>query len=355
MAEVEPTGMARLTTPGALAAAGVVAFVCVAVAAAMPLAAYTLGLALFGLPHVLAEMGYVRRRFGARIPAGGWAVLLGLLAMIVALRVSVLAGVVGAATARPFELAAVAALALAVAPLAPPARRPLVLVATLTLGIAALAAPLLTLLFLAVLHNLTPVAFFAEAAPPGRRLAAASLATLVFIGGPALVATGVAGDAMAALGLAAMEAAPLASGPLRAQFGAYLPPSLHGLAWAPQLFAAIVAAQLLHYAAVILALPRLLPAEPAPRVRRRGLAIAAATLPLALLFFADFGEGRAVYGIASAVHAWIEVPVLLLALAAAGGGGQRSRKSAMPSAKETAFVAADSPSATMAPLRSSSP
>jgi hypothetical protein len=309
-----------LLRPAALAATAAVGLLAAGVAAVAPLAAYTLGLALFGLPHVLSEMDYVARRFAGRIAFPGWILLGLLLAAIVGLRLAVLLGGVAASEARPFELGAVAALAAVVAPLASPGRRLPIAAVVLLLGVAALAAPLPTLLALAVLHNLTPIAFLAEAAETRvQRRRVVLGATAIFIGAPLLVATGAAGAALGALGVPMLDTTPLDSGPLRAQLGAYLPAFLQDLAWAPALFAAIVAAQLLHYAAVIIVLPRLLATPAARSSGRRRLGVALSLLTTALLawlFFEDFGQGRSVYAIASAIHAWIEVPILLFALCA---------------------------------------
>ena len=52
-------------------------------AAAAPLATYTLALAIFGLPHVLSELRYVDHRFAARIDAPRKAVFVACLAAIV--------------------------------------------------------------------------------------------------------------------------------------------------------------------------------------------------------------------------------------------------------------------------------
>ena len=69
-------------------AASVAAFALLAglVATAMPLVAYAGSLALFGLPHVLAELRYVDGRFGRRLPGSQVAALVGLLGLAVGLR-----------------------------------------------------------------------------------------------------------------------------------------------------------------------------------------------------------------------------------------------------------------------------
>src|SRR5690606_7670373 len=82
--------------------------------------------------------------------------------------------------------------------------------------------------------------------------------------------------------------------------------------------------QLAHYGAVLHVLPRLDDAAtwspPGSLVRWPGpgafLALTAlVSAPLVASFTLDFAVARGVYGLAAAVHAWLEVPLLLLALA----------------------------------------
>ena len=97
---------------------------------------------------------------------------------------------------------------------------------------------------------------------------------------------------------------------------------------AVDLFSAAVYLQCLHYAVVIHVLPRLLPSSgaqaqvglpwPAPRAFAVGL-IGVAGISFAAFLFA-FSDARALYGLFALVHAWIEVPILLLALALRPGG-----------------------------------
>ena len=79
------------------------------------------------------------------------------------------------------------------------------------------------------------------------------------------------------------------------------------------LFSAVVFAQCMHYAAVIHVLPRLgVTAEGVSRSWAIGLGLMGA---LTLMAFAgDFFMSRKIYGLFAAVHAWIEVPILLAAL-----------------------------------------
>ena len=274
-----------------------------AAAAFVPLLAYSLSLAVFGLAHVLYELRYVDGRFGRRLGSRlRWTLAAGLTALV-AFRAL---GVADVMDSGLFELGFGCFLAAAVVP-AMGARG--IAAALLALAIAAgmFLSPLHTFLVIAVLHNLTPVAFLAEARSP-----MTVPALLVFVGGPLLVASGML------QGLAWWpEVTVLPTGTLEGQLGAFLPPEWHDRPWAAHAFSGVVFAQLMHYAVVIHVLPGLPQDQPLLLWPRRfPLFVALLTAPLLAAFaWWSFKEARALYGIAATLHAWVEVPILLLALA----------------------------------------
>jgi hypothetical protein len=314
----------------------VVAFIVAAafVATLWPVFVYVASLATFGLAHVIVELRYVDARFGRRLPATFWHRVLGLLLLIVVVRSLLLSDVVPPAVASPAELVAVAALVfVALPPLwASHRRHPrsgtaaavaavcgLVAAAALLLGAAR--APLVTLLGCAVLHNATPWLFIVERAPPARRAHVAFISAVVFVGVPMFVAAG-ATSAVCAVSIDHVVR-PWPTGPLVDHYAAYLPPSLRFDPRAAQLFSGAVTAQLLHYGAVLVWLPRSLTAEdrpclPWPRPGVFLLAVVGGSIGLLAHFVADFFGARALYGLAAAAHAWIEWPVLLAGLGRAG-------------------------------------
>lgn len=305
-------------------------------AVAAPLATYTVSLAALGLPHVIAEMGYVRRRFSGRWPRPAVVAVVALLAVVVALRISALLGLASAAILRPFELAAVAALAGVTLPLLwrrGAARAVVGGAVVLAVGLGAIVDPLLTAVILAGLHNLTPLGFVAEASPDRRLLFGALLA---FVAVPALIATGLPLDGLVAAGAHALEWSPLGAGALSDHLAVYVPRSWLDRPWAVHVFSALVFAQCMHYAAVMHLLPRLAGGRPSLRVAV-GLAVVGGLTLWA--FTHDFGGSRRLYGVAAAVHAWVEVPVLLAALL----GGQAVSRT--PTPNEAPLAAADTPSA----------
>jgi hypothetical protein len=290
---------------GALLALAAVASV------AWPLLTYTLTLAAFGAVHVLCELRYVDLRFGARVERRlrtGLLVGVGLIAAGRLLR----GAVVPPAIADGLEIAIGLGLIVLVVPtLGRSGRAGLGLAVGGLLAVGAAVSPVHALLAIAVLHNLTPVGFLAEADRGGLRGAA-----IVFGLVPLVIATGAP---YALLPFAAPEATLLPTGPLAAHLGAYLPAAAQEQPWALHAFSACVFLQCAHYVYVIDVLPRTLPAGARGTVRWPAPALAVGLLAAASLvaiaaFAGDFAGARARYGALAALHAWLEVPILLLAL-----------------------------------------
>lgn len=148
-------------------------------------------------------------------------------------------------------------------------------------------------------------------------------AAALFLGGPLLIATGLPYAALAAAGLAAPELSPFEGVSLAGNLAIYVPREFHLESWAVHAFSAAVFAQCLHYMAVILVLPRLVKGEPAGLIRWPGprtffVALAVAAAALAAGYFLDFAQARRVYAFAALLHSWVEIPILVLALAGTG-------------------------------------
>jgi hypothetical protein len=305
----------------AFAAAGAFVIVAFAVTVALPLATYTTSLALFGLSHVLSELAYIGRRFGPRL-SGMVLPIAALIVVAVTARAAATCGVLPPAADAATELGAAMVLA-GFAAWRMRRYRVAGAVAGLILGAGAATAPFQMLLALAILHNLTPLGFFAEALDGARRRRALILLAIPLVALPLLIATGLPYQALARIGLGWPEARFLASGPLAFNLGAYVPPNLVSSEWALHAFSAAVFAQIMHYAAVILLLPRLAREKSARTVSpwlRHALAVGAvAVAALALFFFVDYGLARQLYGMAALVHSWLEIPVLLIALGGVAG------------------------------------
>lgn len=295
------------------------------VSVSFPLATYTLSLAMFGLAHVLSELRYIDLKYGRRIGQHLRWTIGALLVSVVSLRVAQLMGWMSADVGRPLEVGIVLLLSLSVMPKLMKHGIFAVAVGMSVSGllIAGLAmSPIHTLLILAILHNLTPLAFLADALPSKERTPVLTVGVLIFIAMPLFIATGTPFRWMAQLGVVSPEASILPVGPLAAHIGAYIHPAFHDARWALYAFSGVVFIQCMHYAVVIHILPRLLERDAHahqglfrwPDERRFTMLMVVASVLLFGLFVWSFGTARSVYGIAAAVHAWVEIPILMLAL-----------------------------------------
>ena len=308
-----------------------------------PLLAYTASLACCGLAHVVVELRYVDARFGRRLPRSLWtssALLIGGVVVVRALR---LGGVVvdrDVALAVSLELALVAILLGIGATLA--LRHRVVgavgFTAAVVVGTGVVIAPLETLLTLAVLHNLTPLGFVVERAAPGQRWRTFGVGAAVFIGVPCLVASGLPAtlfDELIDVNVRFFSARPIGD-----HLGVYLWPSLVRDPRASSWFSAAVCAQLLHYSAVLWWLPGALNDTDRPALRWPSWPVLIGGLVvvgggLGVHFAVDFVGARAAYSLPAAVHAWIELPLLLVAFSALPGAASSSSPSSPSSSSSS--------------------
>jgi hypothetical protein len=315
-------------TPGRSASLAAVLVVAAVASVAWPLATYTLTLAAFGLAHVLGELRYVDLRFGARLGrslAWGIGAVLG---GIVLVRVLLMAGVVGYEAALVLELGGGVALVALVLPMLARGRPAAGLVGVGVAAVLVLALavdPAAGLLAMAVLHNLTPVGFVLEATAGASRRRAAWACGVVFGVVPLVIALGWPWALVVSLGVQAPEASPLGYGPLQVAMRAYLPVEVLSPVTALHFFCACVFLQCAHYCVVLGVLPRLVPLGAVGWVRWPGArwwpwVLAGAVLAV-VPFAIDFASARRGYGVLAAVHAWVELPVLLLALGGGFGAG----------------------------------
>ncbi len=305
-----------------------------ALIAAAPLSAYVLLIAVFGVPHVLAELRYCDERFSGRSSRAALGIIGLILFALCLTRVLHTYGFMSGRIGGPLELCFGALLAVAAAVFMRRYRLiGFAVAAAVTFG--ALYHPYATFLIWAWLHNLTPLAFIAEALEGRTRWRALALLMIPFFVVPGFVALGgltfIAEAAFGHDGLAAGSAFGAGLKPL----GAFLPNSVisaRNLPDAIPLFQAAVMSQGMHYLCVIVLMPRLLRHGAAARGRLVAwprwpgfyalLAVAAAISTA--FYWVDFGEARAAYALAATLHSWIELPIFLLAL------GQGFRLPVMP-------------------------
>jgi hypothetical protein len=180
--------------------------------------------------------------------------------------------------------------------------------------------PVATFLIWAWAHNLTPLGFVAEITAGAERRRWLAALAVPFVVLPALVATGVFHQA-AALAFPIGETERLSAfGAGDKPLASFLAPGVSDL----HLFSAAVVAQAMHYVAVIVLMPMLLRAKqagsrpatiaPWPSWRLFALGVAIAAAIAFCIYAVSYTDARAGYAVAAAIHAWIELPVLLLAL-----------------------------------------
>jgi hypothetical protein len=296
-----------------------VAAVSVASVVVAPLAAFVLMISAFGLPHVLYELRYVDERFSSRTSTPVLGVIGALVGAIALARIANSTHWLASDWFVPIEFGLGAGLAFTAAAFM---RTNKVLGALIGIGFALGATyfPIETFLAWAWLHNLTPMGFVAEITEGEERRRWLLWLGLPFFVLPALVAAGVFHDAVA-------QIFPIAATQTLSVFDAgdrpllsFLPPGSSDL----HLFSAAVVAQAMHYVAVIVMLPMLLKAKqggvrsativPWPSWRVFAMGVAGIAIVAFGIYAISYTDARAGYAVAAAIHAWIELPVLLLAL-----------------------------------------
>lgn len=286
---------------------------------AFPLATYTLTLATFGLTHVLTELHYVNNRFRQRLNNHLQIQISQLLFLIICVRSLQIFDIIPSWVGILLELGFVVGLVVIVIPIL--AKKDwrlgilgMTLSAILTMGIFWSAS--LTLLLFTVLHNITPVGFIAEKLRGKQRNYALLACAVVFIFIPLVIVSGIPNQVLSSIGGVALEAALFPVGGLDLHLGAFVPAQLRDQAIAIPAFSAAVFLQSMHYAVVIGILPKWESPEQSRKSKSLFFWIVAFLSSLLFVAFTiSFIKTRAVYAIVSAVHAWVEIPILLLALA----------------------------------------
>ena len=300
---------------------------------AFPLGTYALTLAMFGLPHVLTELRYIDTRFSKRLDSTLRQRILLLLFAIFGIRCLQVIGVMSTQLSIPLELSCVACLVVLVIPIFTSKNWQLkilslggilgvVILMFLTAGI--FFAPTLTLLFFAIFHNITPVGFIAEKLRGLQRRSALWLCFLIFAVIPLIIISGLPYQLLSSFGLTALQASILNVGNMDSHLGVFVPAQLHTEAIAIHAFSAAVFLQCMHYVVVIGIFSRWTNYTELQKVdsffwwlsiEHFYKFVLFLSVLLFVSFIASFRDARAIYGIAAAIHAWVEIPILLLTLA----------------------------------------
>lgn len=276
-----------------------------------PLPLYVVALALFGLPHVVWELQWIRHSHARALPRRVWAGMLLVLALQALARLGYWSGALAPSLAAAIDvltLALLVAMAFAVVVRNPSPRARLVALLAAALGGGLLLAVAQgdivgVLVLLAVAHNAMPALLVRRETSLGGMRARSLLAMLFLL--PLLLL--VLALALPGLGFPLPAVSGVLPYPGEAS---WLMRELG--AGAGLLLPALVLAQCLHYYCVLRLLPATLPAGTLAGAWR--WVAVGVTLLLALYFLVDFGMARALYAVAAGVHAWIEWPLALLLL-----------------------------------------
>jgi hypothetical protein len=298
--------------------AGLAAFIAVSVA---PIATFLILIVGFGFLHVLTELRYVDARFSGRLDRRWLWLMLALVMVIAGVRGLLIFGAIPYDWAIGLETAIGVALA-GLGMIFLPRYRFAVGAGVLAFAAIAIASPLHALLTIAILHNLTPLGFFAERLAPEARRRMLAILSIPFVLIPLLIATGAPLAAMQALTGLSPDWTPFSAGPAERHMGAFLPPEFIGERAAYAAFAGAVFAQTMHYLATIVILPRIQPVAattifPWPQGWAFWAYCSVACGALIAFYLSDYGQAKALYGLFAAIHSWIEVPILIAALALA--------------------------------------
>lgn len=274
----------------------------------MPLPLYLFSLALFGLPHIIWEVGFLKSRYAHRWSLGLWLALLGVLAIQAAYRIGAWMSSSMNEASGIIDILTLALLLLIVA-LAPARTGWLARIVGLIGAVAFILVLdygyiLIALLILSILHNFTPLAMVWDLRREHQQFRSLAWLLSGFFVLPILVAfSGVAH----VLDFDIFRFyAPL----LDSQF-----PRDWGGLYRNGILSAIVLSQCLHYYSVIYLLPH-------AEVARVGKPVISPTIRafsillvgvLVVYYMADYASARKLYAVASGAHAWVEWPILLMA------------------------------------------
>jgi hypothetical protein len=296
---------------------GTLAFLAVA---SVPVATFLVLIVLFGLAHVLTELRYVDARFSTRIDRQWLLAMVALVGAIAMVRALLLGHLIPYDVGIALEVLLGIVMAMVGGFLA---KRAQIVIGLGVLGFAAIAivSPLHALMTIAILHNLTPLGFIADATQGRERRILLGALCVPFLAIPLFIATGAPLAVFQTIFDMRPDWTPFAAGPVERHFAAFLPPEVIAGPYAMSAFAGAVFAQSMHYLATIVVLPRLQASQPragtlAPWPLGIGFWIFCSIVCTALLayYMADYSNARGLYGLFAAIHSWLEVPILIVAL-----------------------------------------
>ena len=279
-------------------------------AIAFPLTTYVMTLSTFGIAHVAIELRYIDSRFHQRLGGNIEPRLLWLVLSIAILRLCGIFGWMDGRLAQILELSiGLGLVMLATHHLSRQSwRQGLIGVAVgWILGMGILVDSIATSVIFAIFHNLTPIGFILERQGLTSRRVLWSCATIF---------------GLLPLLILLYQSFPLPHLPIEnnlSYLGAFVAPAWQQSPLAYPLFSAVAFLQCMHYGVVIGLFSQWTPKQSPTLIpwflnTYFYLVLVGISICLFIFFQHSFILTRAFYGVVASIHAWIEIPLLLLSL-----------------------------------------
>ncbi len=274
----------------------------------MPLTTYATTLATFGIAHVAIELRYIDSRFHARLAPKIELILVVLLISIALLRWCGIFGTIAPNLAHLLELSCGLGLVLVATQqvwINNWRRGTIGMLIAGLLGYGIVRDPIATSVILAIVHNLTPIGFILER-QQFKTKPTMWICGLLFGLLPCLILTHQFGS----IGHVNIESN-------STYLSAFIAPSWQQLPIAYPLFSAVAFLQCLHYAIVIGLFSQWTPSRtdsliPWLTPKYFYLLLGLVSICLFGYFQQSFVLARAVYGVVASIHAWLEIPLLIM-------------------------------------------
>ncbi|MEB3295701.1 MAG: hypothetical protein VKJ24_21330 [Synechococcales bacterium] len=306
-------------------------------AIAFPIATYVLTLALFGFAHVAVELRYLDSQFYPNLPRSFTHSILQGTLIIALLRSFSLLGWIPTPLNYGLELfCGIGLVIIATRAVWQQSWRlgALGIVIAFSIGIGIVKDAIATSIIFAIIHNLTPLGFILQRSRPALPLKSRPNRTApAHAHRPSLPLNSLPLSWLCCLGFGLLpgliflyqwivqpiEMLPSAMDLPDPYLSAFLAPQWQFSAIALPLFSAVTFLQCMHYAIVLGLFSQWTSNSPALRFPGRSshrfyMAIVTISIVLFLGFQHSFLITRAFYGIVAAIHAWIEIPLLLVML-----------------------------------------
>jgi hypothetical protein len=279
-------------------------------AIAVPFATYATTLATFGIAHVAIELRYIDSRFHQHLDRTLEGRLVILLMAIACWRYYAVFGWLAADIAHILELSCGLGLVLLTTQYLGGSDRQLIIpgiILSSLLGIGIVYNPIATSVILAIVHNLTPIGFILDRQESKYSRILSFLCGIIFGAIPLLIFSWQL--------IYSIEHVDLVTNSV--YLNAFVTPAWQKLSIAYPLFSAVVFLQCMHYL-VVISLFSQWTSDRVPTLlhwvtnKPFYLILSGISICLLVAFQHNFILTRSLYGIVASIHAWLEIPLLLL-------------------------------------------